>query len=944
MKKRNIEPGLFVFDDVPDSGLISPLMEPLMRESTDSILLTTRDRRVALAMAGPGNIIEVIPMDKFSAATMLRSCISPSVELDAGEFDDVLGIVEILECTPQAVVQAAIYISSACVKPREFLAILRDIETQGDILSHKPGVSGAQSILEQIRITIVQLDPRSRHLLTLMAFLGEDPIPESLLHAIDESKSSSLEAVNQLQSLYLISTDWESHANRRSYFVHNLVRIAVRLDAMVTNTITSIQEKALAIISEKFPSGEYDTWAECELLLSAALAVTNNVLSYEDSRLQRATLLSKVSRYATLRFAYDGLIWDTLPGMCETAFQAYEELLGGEHPETLNSASAWVVVMQLQGRFHHAKELLQRTLGLTEKVFGHYSLHYMDRLYLMANLLRDQAYYHDGPYEQPLQLYQDIVKWDEEVIGSEHPDALVRLNALAVTLYAEGEIGQAINMSKHVLDARLRIIGKEHTDTLTSMIDFAQMLCGQGRVEEGRQWLKEAFFYRPVLSGAAGRHKFASILLDQNELDRARMICEDAFEHISTGILRQVPQILETVSTFGSVLMALELYSAAEIRFEEARAGWEKIFGPDHRLSIECLQRRTEASDKIMRQKQLEVDSSDAISKMTTRLKESTQTSSTPEKQSKMPLQSEKRPGSRSGSQQQLKISRSMDQVTFPSVLTKLIKTILPFENTNWPGLGRFGESQHLFLGKVLPAHHIPNMLGRLVFDRADPLREFIPHSENLGPLNPPDIVTTIGDAPVTYSEVSGILKSADAYRARSRMMNAALMTSPLLRLFYLQAFPSIDFEALGVNQYNMVSHSQILNTLVQDGHFREQLFELIRATGQSTFFMVTSMLTARKLTRTTAAAKHTGFRNDVVGAELSVDVGLPTGETTLVTSRDERIRIEQDVIFALAYEKVEVQRDRWGIRTVISAEKRASSPSKPVVRYRGRGFRVSYF
>ena len=243
---------------------------------------------------------------------------------------------------------------------------------------------------------------------------------------------------------------------------------------------------------------------------------------------------------------------------------------------------------------------------MTESLMGPQHPINMERLFLVANSLYDQAYYDHGPYDVCLRLYERIVKCNEKPLGEEHPTTLIGRNTLAVALYKIGRVNEATIVSEQVLSTRERTLAWEHVDTLTSMKDLAEMLHASDRTEEATRSVKETLKLhrrsQPTLLDAVLMRLAAVSLLiskDGKDCEDAEALCQQAFQVTAMKCLRRIPKRLELASTFACVLVGLDKYTEAHDRFEEAITGWSYLFGPESRMSLECTRHLKELEGSL---------------------------------------------------------------------------------------------------------------------------------------------------------------------------------------------------------------------------------------------------------------------------------------------------------------------------------------------------------
>ena len=898
-------PSILVLDDVSDSvrGVMRSFVDRFVQEVAGSVLALTRDNEVGSGFADPEKSYVVKPMDKLSAVTLFRSSISRYFNLDAEDTNDIVDVVRSFEGIPLAIEQAAAYMSAAFVRPGEYLKMFRDPRGQGELLDPRSSAFRGPSVFERIVQTVHELHHTTQDLLALMAFLGHSAIPKSLLRAIDEPSFEYHDAVHELQSYALISVD----TLEGTYSMNNVVRIAMRQDAIGANTATTLEERALAVVEANFPAGQFDTWRDCELLMPHALTVTRYAPQGHEAKSQRATLLHKASNYASLRVTFDGFSLDILPDLCQTAFHTCEELLGSEHSVTLDCATTWAKVVHLQGHFHRAKELLSRALTITEKKYGRENSIYMDRLHILANFNRDQAYYNDGPYDEAVELYWEIVSWDKRNLGSEHLTSIARRMDLNLVLCAQAkaresqsEAEEAIETSRGTLQILMNSMESERPvpATLFRVRELARMCRLEGRTSECLSLLEEALSLRGLskdtVAGAALLHELALLQFCSEEFEKAAATCKEALRTTAMELLRQTPWALEMMCTLGSILMKLERYLEANGLFREANEGLLEIFGPRHRLTTQYLAESEVALEKSREPQQGVLKLSEKITEVTTSRGDQMQALTRSKGQSKTPLRPVSVPASiiNPGKQSAISPSSKAQTVSGLGFGENSKGALSAKDRSNAKIIGTSKENfnnltAYFFLENVLPAHHIPDMLGRLVIDRSEPLRSFIPFSDDSSvTFNPKDIVPGIEDRPIIYSEFSSQFQWTKSNTTRVIALGLFCIGFRKIPL------RETSVEALEVRQYNMLGIAQSANTLLHDARYHHQILKMVRDTRKSTVYMVTNMLTAR---------------------DLSIHESRSRGS---FASREKHVQIKnEEVIFALGYRKIKISRGNWNRR-----------------------------
>jgi hypothetical protein len=74
----------------------------------------------------------------------------------------------------------------------------------------------------------------------------------------------------------------------------------------------------------------------------------------------------------------------------------------------------------------------------------------------------------------------EVLNGVRRVLGEEHPNTLISIGNLALTLEAEGDLSGARALQEQVLKVSRRVLGEEHPDALTAMSNLALTLRAQG--------------------------------------------------------------------------------------------------------------------------------------------------------------------------------------------------------------------------------------------------------------------------------------------------------------------------------------------------------------------------------------------------------------------------------------------------------------------------------
>ena len=304
-----------------------PAAAYLPQNERGSILITTRNRSVALRLAEGSDIIQINPMDSGDATRLFRSKLG---RLD--DKGDAASLVAALGFMPLAITQAAAYILRR--SPRYSVQqYLQEFETSDrkkqSLLSYEQSdlrrnAAASNAIIRIFQISldyIQETRPSAADVLSLMSFFDRQGIPEALIRKQTETRTFDRESwiggmhdnesktgsgnngefdeqfesdiltlgAHSLVSFSVDTTTFEMHA---------LVQLAMRGWLRVHGRLESWKQRYIQTLFKEFPTGEYENWEKCLLLFPHTKAAITQCPEGGNSIRQWATLLYNVAWYA----------------------------------------------------------------------------------------------------------------------------------------------------------------------------------------------------------------------------------------------------------------------------------------------------------------------------------------------------------------------------------------------------------------------------------------------------------------------------------------------------------------------------------------------------------------------------------------------------------------------------------------------------------------------
>jgi tetratricopeptide (TPR) repeat protein len=584
-----------------------PIVNYIPRSSNGSIIITTRDKRVGERLANREKPIEILPMDRPEAESLLWSKVPPDYILDRVRSSELL---ELLGYLPLAITQAAAYISENSISVEDYVKAFQaaDSEMQDllsvDLPDHRRDFemrSDMQnSVIRTWKVSFDQIrnqKPRAAEILSLMAVLDRQGIPKMLIRRDGERGTEFTTALGVLQAFSLVGAE----KGGESFKMHRLVQISTQRWLRLHGEMDKWRVEALQVLSELFPPDNYENWAACEALTPHVQVVTQYTFT-PDLNLQYAKLLHKASSYDETQGRYN-----VAYGRCLDALSIRKNELGPEHRDTLRTICDLGVLLERQGKYDVAKEMHQQVLELSQKVLGPEHLDTLVCMYNLASVLLSQ-----GKYQAAEDMQQQVLELSQKLRGPEHPDTLNSMYYLADVLLSQGKYEAAEDMQQKVLKLSQKLRGPEHPDTLKSMHNLGKVLERQGKYEAAKEMHQRELELCKKLLGPQhpdtliSMDGLAIVLLEQGKYEAAVEIENQVLEQRQKVLGPEHPYTISTISGLGWLLRCQGKYTEAEELLRQALEAGERVLGPDHpetlttahnlASTLVCLKKYDEAS------------------------------------------------------------------------------------------------------------------------------------------------------------------------------------------------------------------------------------------------------------------------------------------------------------------------------------------------------------
>jgi tetratricopeptide (TPR) repeat protein len=456
----------------------------LPQSPNGSILVTSRNQDVAQKLIGASSgIVEVKPMDTGNALALLEK----KLGFIAAK-DDAMRLICALDFMPLAITQAAAFINQRA--PRMSLSryvdeVGRSDKDRARLLKKDVGDSrrdgqASNSIIATWQISFEHIRkqvPTAARLLSLMSMFDRQGIPESLLldqyGDSEEGEVDFEDDIHTLCSFCLI----EMSEDGREFEMHQLVQFSTKKWLELCSELEKWRATYAALMDASFPVGQHENWPVCHALFPHALAMVSNKPQDTLALEMWASVLFKAAWYVRELGQYRKAI-----ELDFIALEVRRNVLGAEHPDTLNSLDSLGLVLEGQGNYREAETVHHQVMEVRERVLGPDDPSTLTSISNLASTYRKQ-----GRWKDAEELFVIVLETRKIKLGVEHPHTLTSMAKLASTYWDQGRWKDAEDLDVQVLETRKTKLGESHPDTLVSMANLATTYGNQGRWDEAEE-------------------------------------------------------------------------------------------------------------------------------------------------------------------------------------------------------------------------------------------------------------------------------------------------------------------------------------------------------------------------------------------------------------------------------------------------------------------------
>ncbi|KAG9244063.1 hypothetical protein BJ878DRAFT_576053 [Calycina marina] len=279
-------------------------------------------------------------------------------------------------------------------------------QESGDI-RQDPGVPNSVIRTWHISFDLIKRNrPQAAELISLMAMLDRQGIPEFLLNVRFSNPLDLEDATGSLGEISLITIE----KSGKIFGMHRLVQLATRkwIERYVDRKLW--WGEAFKTISKAFPNGSYTNWKTCETLSPHALQVLTYGLESSQSMLDRPSLLYNMAWYNRIQGRYE-----VAKAESQESVTLRKDILPNNDMRIYESVEVLALVLSSQGKYADTEAMNRQALEIGEKVLGKTHPDTLTNVHHLASLLQNR---HED--KEATILYQRACSGYKLSLGPEH--------------------------------------------------------------------------------------------------------------------------------------------------------------------------------------------------------------------------------------------------------------------------------------------------------------------------------------------------------------------------------------------------------------------------------------------------------------------------------------------------------------------------------------------
>jgi tetratricopeptide (TPR) repeat protein len=576
---------LIVFDNASDPDLLRPFV-PM--GGAARVLITSNRHSVA-------NLGTSVSVDVFSPDEALAFLTGRTGLADAA---GAAAVAVELGYLPLALAQAAPVIAGQDLRYGRYLDRLRalppedyPIEDEGQSYPH----GMAKAVLKSLKaIRAGDQGDMCAELMEVMAVLSAAGVRRDLLHVAGQAGVPASGVRRAGVGADLVDRALERLAKRslltvsldgQTLIAHRLVMLVVRDGLARQGRLTTVCRAAASVLDARARAlkGSQDRSAVRDIPKQVAALRDTIAGSADAANKELAELLLSLRFWAVYHLNELGESTSQAIVVGEQLVADFEQALGPDHPDTLNSRNSLAIAYQDAGRAAEAIALHEQALAAFERALGP---DHPSTLASRNNLAI--AYREAGRTAEAIALHEQALAVYERVRVPDHPDILASRNHLAAAYREAGRAAEAIALYEQTLAAHERVWGHRHPRTLASRGSLAKAYREAGRAAEAIALYEQTLAARERMLGPdhrdtlGSRNNLANSYRAAGRAAEAIVVHEQTLAAYERMLGPDHPDTLGSRNNLANAYRDAGLTAEAIVLHEQTLAAREHVLGPDH--------------------------------------------------------------------------------------------------------------------------------------------------------------------------------------------------------------------------------------------------------------------------------------------------------------------------------------------------------------------------
>ncbi|KAJ5693379.1 hypothetical protein N7462_002802 [Penicillium macrosclerotiorum] len=594
-----------------------PLLKTFLPQSpSGSIIITTRSWSIARKFFSERSIISIGIMDEYSALDLLQKKLATREAGDGN--DDARQLVGTLGYFPLAIVQAGAFIVQRLPRYsiKQYLKdFLKSKQKRAKLLGHE--VENLQrdnetsnSIMVTWQISFEYINKKrssAADLLALMSFFDRQGIQDELLQTPPRNNASlSRDSRKQDDNDSDDESEWNEVfeddlvmlkdyslisicPDKRTFEMHRLVQLAIHqwLKSHAKFDVSHAQFINRLYREFPFPLQIFNRWLEYQSWFPHVKLAMEYRPESNKSRREWVTLLYKGANFANEAGNLDDTEQITMKAIAE-----HEELLGWDHPETIECHFTIFSLHSRRAQWPELQSAASHLLTRSRLVLGpEHPCTVITMGYLAL------AYNRQDQLEDAERVETQVLHASRKIFGEEDQRTLSSMNSLGFVYRRLGRYEDAESLSIKVLEVRRKILGEKHLDTLNSMDTLASLYDLLGRYEDAEPLgaksveIHKSVFGEQHLDTIASMNILASIYNHLGRYQDAERLGTKVLDIRKSVLGEEHPDTLESMEILRDAYNWLSRPEEAESLGQQVLEISKRVYGTDHSYTLTQMRR-----------------------------------------------------------------------------------------------------------------------------------------------------------------------------------------------------------------------------------------------------------------------------------------------------------------------------------------------------------------